>query len=319
ELPLAQPHPEPSATALADFVHLLRLASDPDWLRCLIWLLAAYRPHGPYPILILQGPAHCGKSHAARLLRACIDPNRAPLHPLPSSPKKLRELAYENWVLAFDHVTRFPCRLAESLARLTENEIFYLPPKDDQTPLSLARPIILTVAESCYIPPEIAARALFARLLPLSDVARKTQSQLEAAANELLPHVLTHLLRALKSAVQGRHSVNFPSLPRLPDAFVWAAAAAGALETTPDAFRQVLAELPDPLVERVVAFMQNRSHWKGTASQLAAEIGLDGPTNQLSRQLFQAQDALKLQGLTLARNHGHSFRTLEIVKVEEKS
>jgi hypothetical protein len=43
----------------------------------------------------------------------------------------------------------------------------------------------LTVAESCYIPPEIVARALFAQLLPLSDTARQTQSQLEAAAEQL--------------------------------------------------------------------------------------------------------------------------------------
>ena len=138
ELPLSRPHPEPSPSALADFARLLRLASDSDWRRCLLWLLAAFRPHGPYPILILQGPPGCGKSHAARLLRSCIDPNRTPTLPLPSSAKKLRDLAYESWVLAFDHITRFPRRVGESLARLIENEIVYLPPKDDQTPLSLS-------------------------------------------------------------------------------------------------------------------------------------------------------------------------------------
>jgi hypothetical protein len=72
-------------------------------------------------------------------------------------------------------------------------------------------------------------------------------------------------------------------------------------------------------VEKVVAFMQNRSRWKGPTTQFAAEIGLDCLPNQLSRRLVQSQELLQQQGLTLTRDRSKSSRTLEIVKVEEKS
>src|ERR1019366_2709323 len=49
--------------------------------RCLAWLLAALRTHGPYPILILRGPSGCGKSLAARILRTLIDPSASPFTP----------------------------------------------------------------------------------------------------------------------------------------------------------------------------------------------------------------------------------------------
>jgi AAA+ superfamily predicted ATPase len=37
------------------------------------WLLAAFRPYGPFPILILQGPPGTGKTMAARFLRTLVD------------------------------------------------------------------------------------------------------------------------------------------------------------------------------------------------------------------------------------------------------
>ncbi|SPF46380.1 hypothetical protein SBA4_3510001 [Candidatus Sulfopaludibacter sp. SbA4] len=54
--------PEPVATPadapapLDTLRSCLNLPTRTAWLRCLAWLLAAFRPAGPYPVLILQGP-----------------------------------------------------------------------------------------------------------------------------------------------------------------------------------------------------------------------------------------------------------------------
>jgi hypothetical protein len=77
---------------------LLNLAMPADWLRVLAWLLAALRPQGPYPILVLQGPARCGKSVAARMLRSLIDPAESPFNPLPANERRLHSLAMQNWL-----------------------------------------------------------------------------------------------------------------------------------------------------------------------------------------------------------------------------
>jgi len=52
---------------------------------CLVqaWVIAAMRPTGPYPVLILQGEQGTCKSTAARVLRSLVDPSQAPLRSAP--------------------------------------------------------------------------------------------------------------------------------------------------------------------------------------------------------------------------------------------
>jgi hypothetical protein len=317
-LPLPQPNPDTPDSALDNFFELLCIPPGPPRLRCLTWLLSAFRPTGPYPILILRGPSGAGKSFAARSLRALTDPNVSPLHPLPSSPEKLRQLAYEHWVLAFDHVTRFPSRTTESLARITENEIHYLPPKRDHSTVSLARPVLLTVTDSCSIPPDIAARSLTVELPPMLDNQRKTEAELQTELDALLPHALARLLKALSSALANcAGQTRTSSLPRLADAAAWLIAAAPALGLSQEEILQTLSTPLDPLVRRVAALMQNRETWNGSATQLAADLNLDLEPSQLSRQLFQNQEALNSLGLTATRCRGRLTRSIQIIRLDQ--
>jgi len=123
-LPLPRPLPaEPSALDLLP--SLLNLAGPQDWLRCLPLLLAACRLLGPYPILVLQWPPGCGKSTAARMLRALIDPAIASLCPLPFSETALLTLAHNHWLLAFDHVAHASNRISSALCRLSTGHGFF--------------------------------------------------------------------------------------------------------------------------------------------------------------------------------------------------
>ena len=49
------------------------------------WMLAALRPKGPYPVLVLQGEQGSSKSTTERLLRASVDPNTATTDCQPSA------------------------------------------------------------------------------------------------------------------------------------------------------------------------------------------------------------------------------------------
>jgi hypothetical protein len=84
--------PPGPARVLTQFRSLANLAGDRAWIRCLLWLLAAFRPAGPYPPLVLHGPAGSGKSTAARMLRALVDPHQLPLRAIPRSASALANL-----------------------------------------------------------------------------------------------------------------------------------------------------------------------------------------------------------------------------------
>src|SRR5260370_843954 len=53
------------------------------------WLLSALRPTGPYPILVLKGPAGSGKTILVRTLRTLIDPATSTFSPLPRTAHDL--------------------------------------------------------------------------------------------------------------------------------------------------------------------------------------------------------------------------------------
>src|SRR5205814_87244 len=82
------------------------------------WLLAAFRPAGPYPILILHGPSRSGKTTIARMLRSLIDPVTTPLSILPSRDHAIEKLAIRHRVLAFDHVTDMSHSATDALCRI---------------------------------------------------------------------------------------------------------------------------------------------------------------------------------------------------------
>jgi hypothetical protein len=57
--PLPVPTRNGSLQDLRKFLNL----DDKSWILCLCWLAAAWRPEGPYPILVLQGRAGLGQDH----------------------------------------------------------------------------------------------------------------------------------------------------------------------------------------------------------------------------------------------------------------
>jgi DNA primase len=84
------------------------------------------RPHGPYPILVLQGQPRNGKSLAAKMLKCLLDPTAVPFLPLPNNPNTLLRQANHSWIQAFDHVTAVPKQVSAALCRLSTGAGFSL-------------------------------------------------------------------------------------------------------------------------------------------------------------------------------------------------
>src|SRR5262249_46056133 len=84
-LPLPAPEPGGSVADLRALVNV----SDEDWPLLLAWLVAALRPSGPFPVLKLLGEQGSAKTTLARVLRALVDPNSAPVRSAPRSDRDL--------------------------------------------------------------------------------------------------------------------------------------------------------------------------------------------------------------------------------------
>jgi len=267
--PILRP-PTPALDALRA---LLNLPSRPAFLRVLAWLLAALRPTGPFPFLVLQGPPGSGKTFAAKILRSIFDPSTAPLSPIPATPRELYILARHNWILALDHVSTLSPALTDALCRLSSGVgvAVHETPRPTANPLlkSLKRPVILTVTERWSCSPALAERALTIQLPPLPPDRRTAEMALLTAFQEAWPAILATLCDAVGTALARLPQID-PAPGKFADAVAWAVAASPALGCTEDEMREALnpPPSPHPMVEAVRGLMEQRRCWKGSATEL---------------------------------------------------
>ena len=272
--------PDPAATSPLQSLHsVLNIPSRSAWLRCLAWLLAALRPSGPYPFLILQGPPGSGKTFAARLLRSLIDPCGAALTPIPANLNDLYAAVRDNWVLAFDHVSTLAPPIADALCRLSSGlgVAFHETGRRGPEPAQQfhRRPVLLTVTEDFACPAALAGRALIVDFPRLDPASRHTEAHLADTANDAWPAILGSLCTALATALERMPKSDPAPGGRLADTLAWAVAASPALACSEDEMRQAFhpPPPPHPLVEAVRNLLEQRRRWTGTATELLDLLG----------------------------------------------
>ena len=219
---------------------ILNLPDSRHWSAILAWTLAALRPSGPYPILILRGPPHSGKSTCAALLRALLDPNAVPFQPLPSTGRHLLQLAHSHWVLAFDHLRRISVTISDALANLSSGAVLGLretPGDVDPLHLLLQRPIIITVPADEHPAhwtnrSAIAACSIVVDLAPIPSAQLRPRHDVQAEFDAAHPALLSALCDAISAALARPAEAPYPILRRFADQAAWIQSAASAGPTT---------------------------------------------------------------------------------------
>jgi Mg-chelatase subunit ChlI len=91
---------------------------DDAGFRLLIgWLLAAYMPGIPHPILALLGQQGTAKTTALRLLLSLLDPSTAPVRTPPTEPAAWAVTAAHSWAVGLDNVSALPAWLQDALCK----------------------------------------------------------------------------------------------------------------------------------------------------------------------------------------------------------
>jgi energy-coupling factor transporter ATP-binding protein EcfA2 len=220
--------------SLAPLLELLPLRERRDVALVLGWLVGALSPQGPYPILVLAGEKGAGKSTAARVLKALVDPQEAALRAEPKDVEALMVGAKGSWVLAFDNLSKIPTWLSDALCRLStggglgKRELYS---DSEEHVLEAQRPVILTGIGFGILRDDLADRVAMVNLVRLEDGERRPEREIWEAFARAHPQGLGALLDAVVLALRRWEEARkaLPSLPRLADWAVWAEAAAPAL------------------------------------------------------------------------------------------
>jgi hypothetical protein len=273
----------------------LNVRTDSDFMLIVGWLVAALRNRGPYPVLVLTGEQGTAKSTLARVLKALIDPNIAPLRSLPREDRDLFISAHNGHVLAFDNVSHLPPWLSDSLARLATGGGFgtrALFTDDEETLFNGTRPIILNGIENFVTRGDLGDRAIVLALAVIPDALRRDEETFWADFDHAAPLIFGALLDAVAHGLKSLSSVTLDRKPRMADFARWVVACEGALPWPGGAFMRAYDE---NRTEAVAAILESDSVamavrlllakvgcWKGTSGDLLK--ALNGEATDEARQ-----------------------------------
>jgi len=213
---------------LRQFVHV-----DPEaWPLLAGWLLGAIAPRGPYPVLVLHGEQGSGKSTAAAMLRALIDPSEAPLRTAPRDERDLAICANNGWVVSIDNVSGLPPWLSDALCRLSTGGGFStreLYSDSDEVIFSATRPVILNGIAQAASRGDLLDRCLLVEALPIPEADRRPERELWSAFERAKPRILGGLLDGAVAALANDGKTRPARLPRMADFALWVAAGETAL------------------------------------------------------------------------------------------
>jgi hypothetical protein len=325
-LPLPANSQPPTANSLPRLSTLFHLNSH-ACTRVLFFLASSLRPTGPYPILVLRGPASSGKSTLARALRTLIDPSTAPLRRLPHTDRELLHLALHNWILVFDHVHRIPIKICEALCAVASGEGIETSQPDYRSSAlaEIARPIILVAPLDEAQPPWTPTRSLSNRSLTI-DLPPLAAPHPEAAVwsefESLHAPALAALADAASSALRNIRDVDVGHVARFSDSIAWAAAAAPALSLDQAAIVDAVSDPEsmwlgaDPLRDTLDALLRGNPRWSGDSATLLAQLRALAPLATLPcTPKSLSQSLSRIPGISVSRNG----RILTIRKVTHQT
>jgi hypothetical protein len=332
-LPLPLPDRGGSIETLTKF---LNLPGRDEFALVIAWLLAALRTDGPYPLLALAGEQGSSKTFLTKVLRALIDPNVAPVRAAPREERELFISARNSHLLAFDNLSNMPSWISDALCRLASGGSFAvrrLYTDQDEVLFEAACPIMLNGIEEVITRPDLADRAIFLTLEPITEQQLRPEKELWRDFELQRPSILGALLDIAVHGLRTLSDVRIARWPRMADFAKWGSACETAFAPS-GAFLRAYDENrrgardglleADPVAARVREIMSRRSMWSGSASDLLRAAGPDGfphytagwPNNprSLAGRLRRAQTLLRSVGIeiTFGREGRSGTRTIRI-------
>ncbi|MFI5455212.1 MAG: hypothetical protein ACHRXM_07140 [Isosphaerales bacterium] len=342
-LPLPMPGREGSIDLLRAYVNL----TDRDFRLLIVWMAAALRPVGPYPILALYGQHGSTKSTLAKVVRLLIDPQAGPPLAEPRNTRALMVTAVNGWVLAYDNISVIPRWLSDGLCllatggALADHASFT---KGERTVIHAQRPVILSGIEEFIRRDDLSDRSVVLDLPPILPSRRRLEHEFWASFHQDYPRILGGLLDAVAGGLRALPSVRLTELPRMADFATFAEAVGRKLgwpagtalsEYNENRREATMNQLEDSPVAAVLLDLgpDYLNDWSGTPTELLSELTAlagkhaDSPRwpkspQWLTIELRRIAPLLGIHGIFVHSTRGKYGRVLSITrdrKVAEKN
>ncbi|MCX5332115.1 ATP-binding protein [Streptomyces sp. NBC_00140] len=282
------PSPVHDGDGLAQLRDLLNTTDDGFHL-LVAWLVAAFIPDLPHPILAFRGEQGTGKSKGAAMVIGIIDPSGAPKRTAPRDLKSWSVQAFNSWAICLDNISIIPDWLSDALCRavtgdgVVDRALFT---DDDVVVLEFRRVLAMTTIDAGALAGDLAERLLTIELQLIPDHKRREEADLDSAYADAHPAILASLFDLLAKVLRALPNVELTERPRMAD------------------FARVLAA-----VDHVTGW-HTQASYAATAADAVADV-LDG--EPFAQAVVELVDATGDEGLALT-----AAQILESVTTPEK-
>lgn len=251
---------------------LWRVLNIPEDMRPLVlaWLLEAYRPDTPFPVLELIGEEGTAKSTTQSALRDLIDPNRVNLRSAPRNREDLCVSASVNWLVSYENLSHLNGDLQDSLCTVSTGGGFAtrkLYTSGEESTISYKRPVIVNAISAVITQQDLLGRAIS---LELPRITHRTEAK--ETADLLRTHYASILggvmdLFAITLAVLPNVQIKPEHRPRMADFCRLGMAMTKAQGNEPELFYNLYHEMQkeginrtidaSPVASAILAFLEN--------------------------------------------------------------
>jgi hypothetical protein len=269
----------------------VNVATDDDWILFVALVLGALRGQGPFAHLVMFAEQGSAKTTTAELYKTLIDPaKRAVTLSPPSDRRDLAISAQNNYILAFDNISTMPSWLSDCFCRLSTGAGFAtreLYTNSGEVIFDAQRSVCLNGITEFAERGDLLDRAIVLALPAIPEHQRKKAEDFWRDFRDVWPQVFGGLLGAVSTGLKNRHTVQLTRRPRMADFAEWVVACEPALPWPRGAFMAAyernrgqavqIALDASPIGQPLIAFVEHRKEWEGTATELLSEIrGLNG-------------------------------------------
>lgn len=328
---LALPDPVEGGS-IAELRPFVNIRDDDQFTLLAGWLLAAFRPTGPYPVLEINGGQGSAKSTLSKIIRSLVDPNAATARSL-GHERDLMIAAKNGWCLVFDNISQIAKPISDALCRISTGGAFSirkLYENDEEMLFDAQRPMVLNGIGEFITESDLLDRTIGLELPTLTTANRQDESKLWTAFSEALPRILGALLAGASLALRDvDHIDDLSSLPRMADAAKWVTAGEPAFGWESGSFAKAYSAnraeanarvLDDDPVALKIIEIASSGDWSGTATELLRLVNpenlgwLPRAANKLMERVNVLMPNLKVAGLSVksARQGSDSKRVIFI-------
>lgn len=258
----------------------------------LVWIVAAFVPDFPHPVLVVHGPHGSAKSTLFTLIKNLIDPSALTKLAPASCINDFVVSALRHWFLPLDNLSVLPEWMSDSICRactgdgISKRELYT---DCDEVIFNFRRIIGINGISLVVDRPDLLDRAILLELTAITKDNRRSETEFMEEFENNKPSILGAIFDILSGALREISNVHLKDMPRMADFIRWGIAISRAMGLPDEALLNAYEEnvqnqheeaiSASPIAQAVIELMKGRTFLESTPSDLLTDL------NRIARDL----------------------------------